>query len=93
MMLARKVVQKGRSLSAAAKPAVAAAAGGDEAAVKARLATIREAIANPKPSGPPPAAPGAPKVYRRDGPASADIDESKVEQLLAERAQAKRSKD
>ena len=70
-----------------------AALKGDEAAVKARLATIREAIANPKPSGPPPAAPGAPKVYRRDGPASADIDESKVEQLLAERAQAKRSKD
>ena len=34
MMLARKVVQKGRSLSAAAKPAVAAAAGGDEAAVR-----------------------------------------------------------
>ena len=69
------------------------AAAGDEAAVKARLATIREAIANPKPSGPPPAAPGAPKVYRRDGPASADVDEAKVGQLLTERAQAKPTKD
>jgi hypothetical protein len=69
------------------------AEGGDEAAVKARLDEIREAIANPKPSGPPPAAPGAPKVYRRDGPASADVDEAKVGQLLTERAQAKRSKD